>query len=201
MGRSNQTNCVDTTAIFNVSATGTGLRYQWYRAETLLVNQTNTSLVLTSVRGTNAGLYRVVTSGECGSPVTNSATLVVNEPIVITLAPTSQTNVVGSTATFTVGASGSGLVYQWYFGNALVGTNSTLRLENVTTNQAGQYCAVVSGVCGSPVTNCTTLTVNVPVLVVTPPVNQTNCPGTTAMFNVTATGTAVTYQWYFGASC
>ena len=112
------------------------------------------------MRGTNAGLYRVVTSGECGSPVTNSATLVVNQPIVITLAPTSQTTTLGGNVQFRVGATGTGLMYRWFFGNVLVGTNSELALNNVTTNQVGTYCAVVSGLCGGGVTNCVTLTIS-----------------------------------------
>ena len=66
---------------------------------------------------------------------------------------------VGSNATFNVVATGTGLTYQWFFNGALVSTNSVLTLGNLSTNQAGTYCVVVSDVCGSPATNCTTLTI------------------------------------------
>ena len=37
----------------------------------------------------------------------------------------------------------------------------------------------------------------VPVVIVVPPTSGTNCPGGTTTFSVTATGTALTYQWTF----
>ena len=59
---------------------------------------------------------------------------------------------------------------------------------------------VVSGACGLPVTNSATLTVSTNAIVTTPPANQTVCPGGAASFSVTATGTALAYQWYFGVT-
>src|SRR6185369_10903781 len=49
--------------------------------------------------------------------------------------------------------------YEWLFNGVLVGTNSTLDLNNLTTNRAGTYCVVVSGTCGTPITNCTPLVI------------------------------------------
>jgi hypothetical protein len=60
--------------------------------------------------------------------------------------------VAGQNATFNVIATGTGpLKYQWRFnGTALPAqTNSTLTLENVTTNQTGAYSANISNVAGS----------------------------------------------------
>src|SRR5207245_4047839 len=45
-----------------------------------------------------------------------------------------------------------------------------------------------------------TLTVNQNVAVSSAPASVTNCPGTTASFNVSASGTALSYQWFKGAS-
>src|SRR5262249_49483311 len=77
------TNCVGTTATFNVDASGTGLNYQWYRGTSILSGKTASSLVLSNVSVGDAGNYSVVVSGTCGNTITNSATLTV-VPLAIT---------------------------------------------------------------------------------------------------------------------
>ncbi len=95
-------------------------------------------------------------------------------------------------------ATGTGLSYQWYKnGNALAGqTGSSLALSNVSATDAATYSVVVSDVCGNAVTNSASLTVNQNVAVVSGPVSLTNCPGSSASFSVSATGTGLSYQWY-----
>jgi hypothetical protein len=76
------TNCPGTSASFSVSATGTGLSYQWFRGGDVLAGQTSSSLVLDNVGAADAGSYGVVVGGACGR-VTNSATLSVIDPVMI----------------------------------------------------------------------------------------------------------------------
>ncbi len=194
-----QTNCPGGTTTFSIAATGTSLSYQWFKGAVALAGETNGLLTLNNLSPADAGTYIVVVNGTCGTSVMNTAILGVNTPVNITAPPGDQTAVAGGNVGFSVGAAGTGLSYQWYFngGSLLARTNSALNLSGVTPNSAGIYCVVVSGACGAPQTNCVTLTVNVPVTVIAPPANQTNCPGTTAVFSETATGTALTYQWYF----
>src|SRR5262249_33240048 len=119
-GPVSRTNCPGTTASFNVSATGTGLSYQWSKGASALAGQTGTSLVLTNVSAADAGTYSVTVSGVCGSPATNSASLTINDDLLISSVPANSTNCAGSTASFGVTATGTGLNYQWYQGtNAL----------------------------------------------------------------------------------
>src|SRR5262245_23222383 len=77
---------------------------------------------------------------------------------IITNQPQNQTNIAGTTAVFTVGATGTPpLLYQWrgytqftVFTNLLGETNDTLSLPNVQTNAANfKYGVVVSDVTGS----------------------------------------------------
>ena len=128
--------------------------------------------------------------------------LTVNQNVVVVSAPVSVTNCPGSSASFSVSATGTGLSYQWYKGgNALAGqTGSSLSLNNVSAADAGTYSVTVSGVCGSPVSQSASLTVNQNVVVVSAPVSLTNCPGTSASFSVNATGTGLGYQWYNGTN-
>src|SRR5262249_40780705 len=110
-------NCPGTIASFSVSATGTGLGYQWYKGSTALTGQTSSSLNLTNVTSSHAAIQIVVVSGACGNPITNSASLTVNQDVLIASAPVSLTNCPGSIASFSVSATGTGLGYQWYKGN------------------------------------------------------------------------------------
>ena len=70
----------------------------------------------------------------------------------ILLQPVGQTNTVGSTINFSVGAyANSPLFYQWrYLGTNISGaTNSSLSLTNVALNQSGNYDVVVTNYLGS----------------------------------------------------
>jgi VCBS repeat-containing protein len=151
--------CENALAQFTVNATGTALAYQWYFGSATLSNQTTDTLTLNNVSLSRAGSYSVAVSGACGSTVTNSVTLTVNQNVQVLSAPAAQTSFVGSNATFNVGAIGTGVSYEWFFNGALISTSNALALSNLATNQAGIYCVIVSGVCGAPITNCTTLTI------------------------------------------
>src|SRR5438445_863357 len=133
-------------------------------------------------------VYSVVVSGTCGNAVTNSASLTVNQNVVIATAPVSLTNCSGTTASFGVSATGTDLSYQWYKGSSpLLGqTSSSLMLTNVSSADAAVYSVVVSGTCGNAVTNSASLTVNQNVVIATAPMSLTNCPGTSASFSVSA---------------
>ncbi|MCX6895716.1 MAG: immunoglobulin domain-containing protein [Verrucomicrobia bacterium] len=83
-------------------------------------------------------------------------------PPVITTQPADQTVGVGDTATFTVSATGNPApTYQWRFNAAdlLNETNTTLTLNNVTTNQSGSYFVVASNSAGTTNSLAATLTV------------------------------------------
>ena len=84
--------------------------------------------------------------------------------------PASSTNYVGTTATFTVGAYGGALAYQWQFNgtNLPAATNNPLILANLTLSEAGNYSVLVSNTLGSTNSAAATLTVNTPVSVPPP---------------------------------
>jgi hypothetical protein len=84
-------------------------------------------------------------------------------PPVITSQPTNLTVSVGSSTSFSVTASGTGLLsYQWYFNqtnNISSGTNSTLILTNVQSSNAGLYDVIVSSLFGVTTSSNAILTV------------------------------------------
>src|SRR5690606_12350770 len=86
-------------------------------------------------------------------------------PGVINTQPVSITRCEGESATFTVGATGTG--YQWQINtgsgwNNLPGQNaSSINILSVTPSMNGdQYRVIVAGECGEAISNAVTLTVN-----------------------------------------
>jgi P pilus assembly chaperone PapD len=197
-----QSVCLGDTAHFSVEATGTSLTYQWYKANSLLGGATTSSLMITNAQTTDAAIYSVVVSGICGQPKTNSATLTVNNPVLVVHPPSDQTVCPGDTSRFTVDVSGTALTYQWFkAATVLAGaTTSSLSISNAQSGDGGIYSVVVSGACGLAQSNSATLTVNSAIAVVHPPADQSVCVGDAAHFSVDATGTGLTYQWYEATS-
>lgn len=123
---------------------------------------------------------------------------------VITTHPIGQTVMEGTTVTFSVQASGSGLLYVWRRNGTEVpnGRSSTLMLTNVTLAQAGLYSAYVSNSGGFAVSRDALLTVNPAPTVTapsidTPPSSQSASVGETVRFTVVARGSEpLTYRWF-----
>ncbi len=202
---SNTTVCAGTNATFTVVGTGSGLSYQWQvntgSGWSNVINGASytgvTTATLTVVNppyGFNNYQYRCVVGGGCIplSVTSNPATLTVNPTAVITGQPGNVNTCAGSTATYTVTASGAGLSYQWMekvsagvFTNITNGgiysgaNSSTLTLSGVTVgmNNNQYMCVVTMGTC--PINSLIgSLTVSAqPSLVITNP--PTTCaPGT-----------------------
>lgn len=212
----NDTVCFGDTASFSVTATGTNLTYQWMDGNTPLVNGANISgadsatlyIFPTSFSDTSS-FYNVIVSGDLMPADTSSnASLTVNTAPVIILEPTDQVPCAGSTATFSVVATGSGLTYKWRRGNInlsdignIVGSDSaTLVISNVSLlDTAYNYNVVVSGTCSpNDISINVSLDVNPSPVIIMQPSDQTVCEGDSIGFVVVATGTALTYQWRKG---
>ncbi|MBI1765773.1 MAG: hypothetical protein HYR56_30580 [Acidobacteria bacterium] len=194
------TKCETQAATFAVAATGNGLTYQWRKNGTAISGATSSTFNLASVVAGDAGSYDVVVTGACGSATSNAATLAVNTAPLITNQPASLTKCEGQSATFSVIATGTGLSYQWRKngGNIPGATNNSFTIAAVSSNDAGSYDVVVSGTCNSLASRIATLTVNASTKITSPPANLTKYEGQPATFSVTATGTALSYQWRKG---
>jgi hypothetical protein len=112
------TKTVGQSITFNVTATGTGLSYQWYKgipsSQTVLSGATNATYSIASVTTSNAADYYVVVSGTCAPAVTSTAAkLTINKAdasSTITLAgltPTYTGSALAATATTTVSGTSS----------------------------------------------------------------------------------------------
>jgi len=122
----------------------------------------------------------------------------------ITVPPQSLTVTNGSTANFSVTASGTPpLRFQWRFNESdLDGqTNATLSIFNAQPANAGNYAVRVANQVGAIDSPVVTLAVLVPVNITASPQSQTVNVGATVLFSVAATGSApLTFQWSFNDS-
>ena len=184
-----QTVCLGSSASFTVTASGDGtLSYQWNKNSVAIPGATSTTLTINPVATTDAGTYYVVVTSTYGSAPSAHVTLTVipSQPT-INSQPSPQTVVIGQTASFAVGASGSALTYQWRKngvnlsdgltgnGSAYVGTQTpVLRISLVSVADAVSdsqgFDCVVSNPCGSPAPSSRVgLTVNTTASVDCPP--------------------------------
>ena len=106
-------------AAFAVWAEGAGLTYQWQYSDNGGQSWKNSSVKaaiystkMTAAR--NGRMVRCVVSDQFGNTATSdTAVMLIKQPLVITSLPKDYVGKAGSTATFSVLAQGRGLTYQW----------------------------------------------------------------------------------------
>ena len=197
-------------ARFSVTASGTGLEYQW---QTLNDNgewenidgATDSSYtVLAASLDMNGNQYRCVVSGADGRIInSDAATLTVNEGTAITRHPADEAVAVGEDATFTVVADGHELTYQWQklsgegvWENIDGANKSSYAVEDATLDMdGGEYRCIVTGKDSEAISGSAELTVYVNTAITKQPDDATVTEGATAVFSVTADGTDLDYQW------
>jgi alpha-tubulin suppressor-like RCC1 family protein len=147
-----RTNAVGTNTTFTVFASGTTpLYYQWQKNETVISYATLNVFTINGLSNNDIGDYSVTVSNPAGQSGSVTAHLLVLNPPKITSQPAGSTNQLGTLHTFSVGATGDFLVYQWRFnGTNLVGAvNSSLTVTNIQYADEGIYTVVVSNSVGS----------------------------------------------------
>jgi len=167
----------NTSTNFSVTASGTGLSYQWQlqpagaSSFSPIAGATGSSYATPILAlSDNGNQYKVIVTNSAGSTPSNAATLTVTANAIapsIIQQPQDQPKSVGDNATFTIVVNGSlPITYQWqyqYLGNWItVGPNSaSYTLTNVQLSQSGlQYRCVVTNGAGSITSAIATLTVN-----------------------------------------
>ncbi len=201
------TKCAGEEYTFTVTASNAGA-FQWMKNGADLVDEDGlsgsetSSLTITSLCARcDPGSYtvKIFGTGSCDqqSVTSNAAQLVVNEPVQISSQPSAQQVCEGSTARFTVTASGTVTGYQWYRnGQAITGaTSSTYEVAAASAAQNGtKYSVEVLGPCGTLNSSEVQLTVNTKPTITVQPVGATKCVGENYTFTITASN-AGGFQW------
>ncbi len=193
------------TATFSVAVSGTSpFTYQWKKNGTSINAATSASYTTPVAALSDSGsTFSVTVRNAVGSVTSNAATLTVGAAPVaptITSQPVNTTVSVASTATFSVGASGTApLSYQWKKnGSNIVGATSTSYTTPSTAlaDNGGVFAVIVTNAAGSATSNNATLTVSAPPSITGQPANASVTAGNTATFSVAVSGTSpFTYQW------
>jgi hypothetical protein len=202
-------------ATFTIASTGT---YQW---------QVNTGSGFSNIAGATAATYtatgvttsmtgntyRCIVSGQCGTTTSSTVTLTVNTLPAVVTNPSNVAQCTGTSVSFSVGATGTALTYQWQvstdggstYSNISGETAATYTIASTVLSQNNnRYRCVVSGAC-SPVatSNAATLTLSAaPTITAQPASTAVICEGASTSFVVAATtpvGT-LTYQWQASAN-
>ncbi len=210
----NTTVTVGSTAKFTVAAIGKAtLKYQWQSRKDFSSSWANSSqpgaktatLSVTTTPGLHGWQFRCVVTDGNGIPNESAgATLTVKPKI--TTQPKNTTVTVGSTAKFTVTATGKAtLKYQWQsrkdssstWANSSQPGAKTATLSVTTTPglHGWQFRCIVTDGNGHP-TESNPATLTVKPAITKQPANTSVNAGATAKFTVTATGKApLKYQW------
>ncbi|MFN2456251.1 MAG: Calx-beta domain-containing protein [Pyrinomonadaceae bacterium] len=214
-----QTPCTGANVIFTVGSINgftknTTVTYQWKKNGNIIVGASGTATVNNAGNNTTSPITYTISSVStsdnaaytCEITGVNSCTgqTIISNQLSLTVQPTttitsppspaSQTVCEGVPVSFSVGAVGSNLTYQWYRdsvsnNNKINGaTSSTYRIASASTNDTGNYLVVVSGACGTVTPAAAGLTVNSPTSITRQPVSQTITYGADASFTATASG-------------
>lgn len=150
------------SGMLSVVATGTGLSYQWFRNSVAVSGATNASLTATAADS----YYVVVSSSRSGAKAVTSSTVNVTlsstsvAPSLVS-SPSAKVVTAGGAVSFSVGAAGTDLTYQWFKdGVAIVGaTSSSYAIDPVASVNAGSYYVLVTNALGFVASAPATLTV------------------------------------------
>ncbi len=210
------------TATFKVTATG-ATSYQWqyrtsssgsWQSATAEGNKTAT-LKVPGTAGRNGYQYRCQVKNSAGTTNSSAATLTVTSASkpTITSQPSSKTVSAGSSAKFSVTATGA-TSYQWQYWKSstsswtnvtasdISGAKSATMTVPATSSRNGvKYRCKVTNGAGTTNSNSATLTVTSASkpTITSQPSSVTVTAGGTATFKVTATG-ATGYQWQYRSS-
>lgn len=193
----------------SVGATGSNLTYQWLKngvnlSDDVRISGThNAALVINNATAADAGVYSCIISGTCNAVYSAAALIEVLPVSAIITQPANASRCRNDEVTFVVAANNSLVSYQWQKDGANLmddlsisgSQTSVLQIRNLEDADNGNYQCIVTGPCNTLISNPATLNIyNEPVITIQPAGN-TLCEGNSYTFSITATGSALSWQW------
>ena len=198
------------TAKTSVTASGDGLKYQWYFKDTTASGYSKSSITTNTYSAemnswrNGRKVYCLVTDKYGNSVKSNVVTLSMANPLKITKQPTNAVAPNGSQVKTTITVTGDGLKYEWYiknkgsstWGKSSLTGNSYYVTAKSTTNGRQVYCVVKDKYGNSVKSNVVTLSMGNPAKIATQPKNAVAPNGQKVTTTLKATGDGLKYTWY-----
>lgn len=190
--------CPGDTTLLTIKTSSQAVQTRWERDGRDINAPNSTTLQLLNTTFDDAGQYRAIVSGECGTAKSEFATLAVRRPNILNN-PDPVVACPGDQADFAVSAEGfPPLAYQWRRnGNILLGeTNTSLTLSTVGDEDEGDYSCLVTDGCGTLVTSEPATLSVINLQINTHPQGGSFCTGSDITLFVSASGGATQFQWF-----
>ena len=198
---------------FEVKAAGSNLRYQWYFKKKSasgwsLWNDHVDSVTYGTANDTWDGIQVrcEITDGKGMVLTSNAAVVTLVDPPVITSQPRNVTIAPGAVANFEITAQGNGIKYQWYF-KKKGGSDWNLWNKHTSAATSGTandswdgmqvFCRVTDSNGIFTDSDAARVTLKQTVFITSQPENVRTAPGLTVTFSVKASGSGLSYQWYY----
>ena len=151
--------CAGNSAEFSLVSDGTSLLYQWYLNEDPIVGANERTFTLPNITyPEDAGEYSCKVSNACGSEMSLTAKLIIDNSFIITSTPESLEKCLDANAVFSVAVDGTNIKYQWFKYDASIdgATLDVLHINHVTSDDDADYHVEISNACNSVFTRkCT----------------------------------------------
>jgi gliding motility-associated-like protein len=171
--------------------------YQWYFSGIPMIGQTASSLNITNVQSSNAGLYSVNLSNVCGIASFSGQQLSIDAAPIISTQPIGGLVCTGNSFSMTPIVNNA-TNYQWTKNNTNYSTGSSLTITSVQSSDAGTYSLTASNGCGTVTSNSATLiTKSIPTIISIGASNSV-CSGTNTSLTALANGNgdnSLLYTW------
>ena len=194
-----ESTCSGENVSFSVTASGSGLTYQWQKNDVNMSGETQNTLSINDVDLNDQGDYKCLVSNSCGNPVeSETVTLTVTQSPLITGFTGDQVKCINQVARFEVEAEGDDLAYTWFKDGVMIPgeVQSFLEITDLVPNDNGEYYVeLMSPSCGSVQSSRSSLTVPQGPQVTTNPADQNVCENGTLTLFANGSGFGLNYQW------
>lgn len=194
---SDVTVCDGTNHTFSVDFNGTATGIQWHFNGVDIPGATGTSYTINNISTTDAGNYDVEITSACGTSVSNSAELTVEETPAIVSGLSPVVICEGSALNLSVNATGTDLDYAWTLNGGTIASALTdnYNVPNATVADAGDYQVTVINGCGSVASNTVTATIFEEVVITSQPSGVSLCLGDNYTLSTAFTGDFTSIVW------
>ena len=156
----------DQLDLFVDAAGDAPITFQWQIDGVDIPGEVSNTLSIDPVNLGDAGDYQCMITNPCGVEFSAIATVTVDEPVIITSEPQSQTVPDGGSVTLDVVASGTLPIFQWQKDGIDIpgATNPSLTIDPFFAADEGDYTCVIDNICNMVTSAVATLILQAPAL-------------------------------------